>query len=371
MGRNKTRHQVMERIRFNPALLLTARQYRGLSQAAISELTGINQGYYSRIENNLLPDDPAEDSVKAISKALDFPKSFFYQDDPIMGLPISVHPMYRKSSSVGEKALSKLNAELNIRSLQLRRLLNAVDIEPKLELPKLDVDDSGGAEKVAEIIRRTWMLPKGAINNLTELVEMAGCVVVWCNFDAPVDGVTFKFSDLPHCIFLNKSAPPDRMRFSLAHELGHIIMHRIPTDNIEDEANLFASELLMPEKDIRRHLSGGLTIEKLVRLKLTWKVSMQALMYKAKQIDAITQNQYSYLNRIFSSRGWKTREPEDTDFAYEQPTLSTEIIKLHVDDLGYTEDELTNMLHLNMNDLHSFYGNIIFPKRKPNLRVVI
>lgn len=360
----------MKKSRFNSALLLTARQYRGLSQSSLSKVTGINQGYYSRIENGLLPDNPSEDSVSRIAKALNFPVTFFFQNDPILGLPISVHPMYRKSSKVGEKALSILNAELNIRSFQLRRLLNAVEIEPELELPRLDVDDSGGASRVAEMVRRAWKLPSGPIPDLMSLVEMSGCVVVWCDFDTPVDGVTFKFSDLPHCIFLNKSAPPDRVRFSLAHELGHIVMHRVPTDNIENEANLFASELLMPEKDIKRHLSGKLTIEKLVRLKLLWKVSIQALMYRAKQINAITDNQYVYLKRIINKNGWQLREPSDTDFPYEEPSLSVDIIKLHVDEMGYSEDELKKTLHSSSTDLHHFYGNNIFPKKRPSLRVV-
>lgn len=356
--------------KFNASLLLTARQHRGLSQAQLSKKAGVTQGYYSRIENGLLPDNPSEESIKSIAGALDFPVSFFYEDDPILGLPISVHPMYRKSSGIGEKALTKLNAELNVRSFQLRRLLNAIELAPEIVLPQLDVDDSGGAPAVAEKVRRAWGLPKGPIPNLTELMEMAGCIVVWCDFDIPVDGVTFKFKDLPHCVFLNKSAPPDRMRFSLAHELGHIIMHRVPTDNIENEANQFASELLMPEKDIKRHLSGKLTIEKLVRLKLVWKVSIQALMYRAKQVGAISNNQYVYLKRIINKNGWQTREPADTDFPYEQPSVSNDIIALHVDDMGYSEKELSKVLHSSTSDLYQFYGNKIFPKKKPTLRLV-
>lgn len=361
---------MMAQNKFNESLLLVARQHRGFSQSALAKATGMTQGYYSRIENGLLPDNPSDESVESLASVLDFPASFFFQDDPVLGLPISVHPMYRKSAAIGEKSLTQLSAELNIRSFQLRRLLKAIELESELVLPKLDVDDSGGAGAVAQAVRRAWALPRGPIQNLTELIEMSGCIVVWCDFDIPVDGVTFKFPDLPHCIFLNKSAPPDRMRFSLAHELGHIIMHRIPTDNIENEANQFASELLMPEKDIKRHFSGKLTIEKLVRLKLTWRVSIQALMYRAKQIEAISHNQYVYLKRIINKNGWQTREPADTDFPYEQPSVSTDIVKLHTDDMGYSEKELRDALHSNINDLHGFYGNIIFPKKKPSLRLV-
>ncbi len=77
--------------------------------------------------------------------------------------------------------------------------------------------------------------------------------------------------DLPPCIFLNQHVPADRMRFSLAHELGHIIMHTVPGDEIENEANAFAAELLVPEKQFRRALTGQ-------RLSLEWLARQRCIL---------------------------------------------------------------------------------------------
>lgn len=78
---------------FNASLLLLARQYRGTSQEQVAKDAGLNQGYYSRIENGLMPEGPSKESIERIATALDFPAEFFYQPDELSGLPLSVHPM--------------------------------------------------------------------------------------------------------------------------------------------------------------------------------------------------------------------------------------------------------------------------------------
>ena len=222
---------------FNPGLLLLARLYRGKSQSEVAAEAGLNQGHYSRIENGLVAEGPAADNVDRIAKALDFPSSFFFLPDGLEGLPLSVHPMNRRKTAVGERAMKQIHAELNIRLIHLRRYLRAADIHPELPLPNLDVDDDGGPQTIAQTVRRAWGIPDGPVGNLTDYCERAGILVIWCDLEKGVDGVTMSVRDMPPCIFLNQHVPADRMRFSLAHELGHIIMHRIPSDEIEDEAN--------------------------------------------------------------------------------------------------------------------------------------
>ena len=359
----------MER-QFNHFLLLLARQYRGKSQTEVANAAGLNQGHYSRIENGLLPEGPSEENLGRIADALSFPSSFFYQRDSLSGLPLSVHPMHRKKASVGERALKQVHAELNIRLMHVRRLLSAIDVEPELPLPWIDVDEGGGPQEIARLVRQSWMIPRGPLGNLTELVERAGILVVLCNFDAPIDGVTMRLPDVPPCMFINAEVPADRMRSSMAHELGHVIMHRIPTDNIEHEANVFAAELLCPEKDIKRDLIGRLSLEKLVRLKAYWKVSMQFILYRAKSIGCITDNQSQYLWKQISRLGWRVREPAETDFPHDEPQLFPEIIALHFRDLDYEVSDFTNLLHVDQDDLRHLYGMHSEESRRAHLHII-
>lgn len=344
--------------KFNNDLLLLARQYRGRSQAEVAELSGLDQGHYSRIERGLLNAPPQEATVQSISSALGFPVSYFMQGDEISGLPLSVHEAaWRKKASVGAKDLKRLHAELNIRIMHFRRFLEAIEIQHELPLPRLDVDDMGGADKVAAYVRKAWMVPEGPIKSLTALCERAGVLVVHCDFQEKIDGVAMRLRDVPPLIFLNKSAPSDRMRHSLAHELGHLIMHTVPSDNMEEEADTFAGELLAPIAQVRPDLIGGrITLERLVQLKKYWRVSVASLLYKAGKYCLLTGNQSGYLWRQLSARGWRTREPDETQFPIEQPRTFNQILELHERDLGYSVVDFASMLHLNNNDVRALYG---------------
>lgn len=343
---------------FNPALLLLARQYRSASQAQIADDAGLTQGHYSRIENGLLPDGPSEENVERIAHALAFPAAFFYLPDGLAGLPLSVHPMNRKRASVGEKTLRQIHAELNIRLIHLRRYMRAATLDPELPLPQVDPDEGGGPLEIARALRRAWSIPDGPVENLTDYCERAGILVVWCDLEKGVDGVTMTVRDLPPCVFLNKEAPPDRMRASLAHELGHIIMHKLPTDSIEDEANAFAAEFLVPERQFRRSMIGQrITLEWLARQKAYWKASMAFLLYRAGEIEGITRHQSEYLWKKISALGWRTREPQETDFPYEEPTVFPSLLKMHAEDMEYDWATLQALLKTNVSDLQRFYGS--------------
>lgn len=361
----------MNAVTFNHSLLLLARQYRERSQSEVARAAKVNQGHYSRIENGLLPEGPSDDSVARIASALSFPVQFFYQSERMVGLPISIHAFHRKKQSVGERALKRVHAELNFRLMHIRRFMESVETERVLPLPWIDVDEGGGPREIARKVRAAWMMPPGPVANLTELAERAGILVVWCDFGAPIDGVTMSLPGLPSCIFLNRTSPADRMRGSLAHEIGHVIMHRVPTETMEDEAYTFGAEMLAPERELRRELIGGrITLERLALLKARWRVSMQFILFQAKAIGVLNGYQSEYLWRQISSLGWRTREPAETDFPHEQPTLFPRILSLHCDDLGYGAQELGQLLRMDPNDLRDLYGVQETRKERQHLHLI-
>lgn len=356
---------------FNHRLLHLARQYRGLSQGAVAKAAALDQGHYSRIENGLLPEGPSEDNIQKLADVLNFPIAFFHLDDGLAGLPLSVHPMNRRKASVGVRALRQMHSELNVRLIHLRRLLRAAEMAPELPLPEIDVDEGGGPHEIARTLRRAWSIPEGPIDNLTDYCERAGILVIWASLGKGVDGVTMKVRDLPPCIFLDNSSPPDRMRASLAHELGHVIMHKIPTDSIEDEANAFASEFMVPDKQFRRQFArrGQITLEWLARQKAYWKMSMGFLLYQVGARDMVTRHQTEYAWKKMSSLGWRTREPHETDFPYEEPSVFPAIVKLHAHTLGYDVSTLAELICHPADEVPIMYGRYI-GHGKPGLYAV-
>lgn len=358
----------MSNLTFNPELLRIVRQFRGFGQTALAKMASLSQGTLSKIEAGLL--EPNEEMVSNLAKVLNFPVSIFYETYKPFGLPLSVHPMYRKNSSIGKRAIEQLEAELNIRLFNSMKLVKAIEFEEDLPLPFLSLDIYETPEKVAELLRRTWLIPNGPLKNLTDYVERAGCLVFHCDFSQEgVSGVTIKVPGLNPCIFIDKNMPSDRQRFTLAHELGHAIMHKLPSENMEDEANRFASALLMPSKDIRPYLTGKITLEKLATLKLVWKVSMNALLKTAEREGLLTPSQKKYLWIQMTKNGYRTKEPVELDFPKEKAVTIDQIFEYYREDLGYSIDELSILLQTPKEDIDSLYSlNIV--KKKPNIRIL-
>lgn len=325
--------------RFNPEMLTLARQVRELTQEELAETIGVSQARVSKIEHGLAP---ADDVIDALAAALDYPREFFYQEGHNYGLPVRHH---RKRASLGQRALDRIHAEINIRALQLRELLKSAAVDRELELPRIDVDTyNGKAEEIARAVRSFWRLPRGPIANLMGLLERAGIVLIPMDFEDPeIDAVAQVVPDLPPMIFFSTRVPMDRLRFTLAHELGHLIMHALPTQAMEKEANRFAAEFLMPAADIVHQLTR-VTLPVLATLKAVWRVSMAALLERAKALATITQRQYVRLRSELSRRGYMRREPAELDISPEHPAVLQAIVAYYTQHLGYGPSELANIV---------------------------
>lgn len=351
---------------FRPELLNLRRRMLGLSQAELAAQSRISQPALSKIEDGLK--EPSEYQIEQLAEALRCPVAFFYQSEREYGAPLSTHPMFRKKSAVGVKVLNKFIAEINVRLAHLRALLKPIELDPELPLPQYDADDfEGGAEEVAEMVRRAWYVPNGPIKSLMDYVERAGCVVVSIDIgETQIDGVSYRIPGLPPVIFINSAAPADRQRYSLAHELGHIVMHQIPHPGMEDEANQFAAALLMPKADIFKHLLDA-TLERIAPLKRVWRVSMAALLVRAKNIGAIDAHKSEYMWRRMSALGYRVHEPAELAFEAERPTVFPALLKNLFEDMGYSAEELEKILFLRFSELSEMYG----VARKSGLRRVV
>ena len=285
--------------------LVLARQFRQLSQTGLAKDARITQAALSKIESGELT--PSPETEKNIIKALNFPKSFFevHCNDAISTL--SFHA-YRKSASVPVSQIQRIHAELHIKHSHYSKISPYL---PKQNLPS-SLFEIKEPSLLAKELRAYWGVGDNPIENITMLIEQSGIPVYLCDFgSASIYGVTTKDSESVKAIFLNKNQPADRYRFSLAHELFHYIAHADEiecTDEMEDEANLFAAELLLPASQLYEPLRN-LKLETLVRLKQEWRVSMAALIYRAKSIGSINAVQSTSLWKLMAMKGFRKIEP--------------------------------------------------------------
>lgn len=350
----------------NPEMISLARETRRMSQAELAEQLSCSPAKMSKIEAGLV--SVSSDFLHALAKVLDYPKEFFFQQEYRIGIGVSEF-FHRKKSSLGVRVLDAIHADLEVFRLHLLKFIRAVEIDRVKRLPRLELEDFGGDPvQVARALRATWQLPSGPIKNLTIAIEEAGGIIQRRDFGtALVDGISRSVPGLPPMFFLNRSMPPDRYRFTLAHELGHVVFHEIPNPDVEDQANEFAAELLMPADDIRSSLTG-LTFPKLVALKQIWKVSMAALIKRARTLDKMNERQYRYMMMQMGKLGYRLREPAELDPPQEEPTLLQEVLDYHTKSLGYSPAELGKLLCWNERELTNVYQ--VNQQARARLRVV-
>lgn len=351
-------------------MLRLARQFRGFQQKELAERAHVDAAIISRAENGAVV--PSEGVISRLARELNVPATLFGFSFQPIGLPISYHPMWRKRQSVSQKETDRVLADANMRGLHLRRLLPSVGFEPELTIPRIEPGEyENNCREVARLVRRAWGMPAGPVGNLTEYVERAGIFVFHVDLEknVDVDGLTLRLAGLPPVIVLNSRMPADRMRFSLAHELAHLVMHPVPTPEMEKQANEFASELLLPSNDLRGEFVGRkVDLKLLAQLKPEWRVSMGALLYAAGQLRAIGPGQSQSLWRQYSARGYKSSgEPPELNFPVEKPSLGAYLVRAHIDELGYSFSEMTELLGLPEDDLRAMYD---LPMPRRGLRVV-
>ena len=336
-----------------------------MSQTRLAAESRVPQASISRIESNLRA--ATQDEVRKLAAALDVPSSFLTSPDT----PAAV-PLFRKRAIRSATANRKIQARINTAVLAAKRLLDAgVEIETPFAFPRPGEVPNDDPIVASRIVRRAWRLPNGRIDNVTAIIEAAGGIVLHVDFGSDDASAAFVSTmDDPRLWFLvnTRETAGDRVRLSLAHELGHAIMHRyLPTHDeaiLEPEAYEFAVALLLPPEEFDRAVGSDLTLRRARDLKRANWVSIQAIVKAARDRNLITASRYTSLYKQISARGWRRDEPDSVPI--EQPSVWPAALEVHRGRHGYSDDELAQIACITPEDLSD-----LFPRNfAPRLRVV-
>jgi Zn-dependent peptidase ImmA (M78 family)/transcriptional regulator with XRE-family HTH domain len=290
----------------NGSRVKQARELRGFTQASLADELYIDQTMIAHIERGRK--QPTADLLEILAQLLDFPTSFFRQADCLEMPKGSL--LFRSKAIVGKKVIAQAH-EYSRLSLELALRLSAHAKLIPIRVPSCD-----DPIEAAQELRKTLDLPDGPIDGVIRCIERLGVLVIpipeirdcdaFATWAGPDRGIPV--------IGLSGGRPADRIRLSAAHELGHLILHRSihsATKLNEEEAYTFASEFVMPAADIYSDLvEQKISLFRLAELKSKWRVSMQAILRRSRELQIINDRQYRYVMMQISHRGWRSEEPE-------------------------------------------------------------
>jgi Zn-dependent peptidase ImmA (M78 family)/transcriptional regulator with XRE-family HTH domain len=294
---------------FERARMRVARELAGLSQAQLADKVGLSPAAISQFEGGAAR--PNKDTIANMSTALKLPIGFFGQ--PLTDTHEGFFRSLRRTAVADRRrarAVAHIAHDLVVHAAEAGRF--PVGDIPRVPVSGLDADVDE-IERVAGQVRATWQLPAGPINNVVDLLEAHGVVVIRLPLDSTdVDAFSLPFHDHPVVVLGTDKNDRARSRFDAAHELGHLVLHGEQiwgVKPVEDQAHRFAAALLMPADEIEHQLPSTVDWPRLFELKRHWQVSLAAILMRARTLRRMNENTYLTAIKAASARGWRRVEP--------------------------------------------------------------
>jgi Zn-dependent peptidase ImmA (M78 family)/DNA-binding XRE family transcriptional regulator len=309
-----------------------------LSQEDLGEKIGVTRQAISQFERG--DRSPDAETFSAIAAVLEQPVGFFTTDEaPVFG-EYSTR-FYRKfgSDTVRRREASDTYADWFV---QVAKTFDNLINYPPVNVPEYDIEDFGedGIDEIAERVRSDWGLGLGPISNVLALLETNG--ILACRYEMTgekVEAFSFWNGARPFIFMASEKKAGVRSRFDLAHELGHLVMHRhIDSAEIEDkvalkeverQADRFAGAFLLPKHSFPNEVFTP-RLDAFVDLKSRWRVSMQAMIYRCADLGIFDEYQILNMRKQMSFRKWRTQEPLDDPaiIPLENPRLLSKAFEL-------------------------------------------
>lgn len=297
-----------ESTKVNGDRIRQAREIRGLTQQELAKIIGADQSTVARYERDLLT--ASDTQLQAIALATGFPVSFFRRP-PGPEFPFG-SLMNRARGSLHREDRDRLR-QLGRLTFELASILADGFVNIDVHVPSADASDP---VKAAQITRNSFGLsPDTPLINIISRLERNGVFVFAIPDEIDEHDAYSLWADAEPrkpVIVVSGGKPGDRLRWNVAHELGHLVMHRALGASVverEGEADRFASELLAPRAALLQELQPPLTLTRFAELKARWGVSIQALITSARNLELISDRQREYLYYQLSARGWRKAEP--------------------------------------------------------------
>jgi Zn-dependent peptidase ImmA (M78 family)/DNA-binding XRE family transcriptional regulator len=348
---------------FIGARLREARLGRGLTAIALADQLGVHRSAVSHYERG--EQTPRPEVMRQIEEVLDLPAQFFWR----VPAPERKRILFWRSISAATKS-ARIRAQSRYIWLEeiVRYVREYVNF-PDFKTPKKPAHISGEMiEELALHARRFWKLGNGAISNVVWLLENNGAIITRTKLEANTLDAFSEWhpsENVPYFILGADKNVAARSRFDIAHELGHVILHRYiegacvgrNTDHslMERQANRFAGAFLLPEEAFSMDFFST-SLDTFQALKPKWGVSIQLMIHRAHDLDLISDEQAKRLWINCTRRGWRIAEPLDDRLPVEEPRLLRRALEMLINERVQTRAEIQSALPYSVGDIEELAG---------------
>ena len=335
-----------------------ARLAAGLSQRALAAKAQVSAMMISKYERG--HSMPSSEVLLSLASALGLRTEYFFRTSwvELERIEHRNRHTWNLTQSAETKLLSAVREQLE-RWLALDDIIG-VKWTSGFSLPKLSpkrIVDLDEIETTADRLREHWNLGLNPIPDLIDTLEARGVKVLAVRFDdSRFEGMSARAGE-DHVIVVGQHWPGDRQRFTIAHELGHIVLDDVLAPSLDKEtaANRFAGAFLVPLAKVWEVLGTRrrtLEFPELHLLKHEFGLSMAGWNYRALEAKVITKTTHSTLKKVFSMYGWNVNEPGDP-YPKETPRLFEQSVYRALGEELIGESKAAELLCVSVGELAS------------------
>lgn len=340
-----------------------ARTYRGKTQAQLAQELGITKQAISKYETNKSKLSTA--IISKLPKILGFPLSFFTKEYKDEAKDKSI--IYFRTKEIPKKTKDELKEKISILDEEIISYFEKYINFPKINVPNSIIPDNinycdysrEDIKQIALQIRNRWKLGFNPIDNLAYIIQRNGYIInkQYINQNK-TDGFSQLINNRAYILISANKECAVRSRFDLAHELGHLILHKNVDEEeqgsayIERQADYFASEFIYPSDVFIEEIQElPLNFETFVMLKEKWKISIQAIVRKCKDLEIISEDKYIYFQKRISYNKWRNKEPLDDYILPEEPRLLKDALELLIENERITKKDVLMNIDLDKDEI--------------------
>lgn len=294
--------------------LKLARKMAGMSLQDLSDVLQNRVSKQSLNKYEMGQMNPTSEVLLLLAKALNVkPEYFLKQKQAELG-SIS----FRKKASLtkkDEEAIIEKARDYLERHLELEFILA---VENKFTNPLIDllIHNKADVEAAADKLREHWELGTNPISNVIEMLEFKGIKVFLINDVDDIDGFSaFTENNIPLVVVNTHNKPIERVRFTIIHELAHLLLifdAAINEDHkaVEIHCHHFSSCFLIPSKKLKEMIGGNarhyIAINELLNIKEYYGISLRAIVHRLKDLKVITDTYYQkwviYMSKTYGGK---------------------------------------------------------------------
>jgi Zn-dependent peptidase ImmA (M78 family) len=337
-----------------------ARLQHGYTLQKVADKLNVSKQMVNKYEQGTMP---GSDKLIALAKLFETKVDYFFRTPEVALGEIN----FRKKSKFKGRKINALKEEIRVRTENYLYVENLFNLNTTFKNPvgKVVLSSRHDVVKAVNLIRKEWNIGNDPIHNVVELLEDHEVKVIEVNEDTlQFDGLATVIDGKYYVVVINKNMPIERKRFTLLHELGHLLLDITDKTDKDQEkyCNWFASEMLLSTENIKMEFGAkrnSITLEELKNVQTKYGISIKAIVYKLSDAEIISSQKVPAFYQQVNAKAQLKAEVDASRYGGNETSIRYEnLVYRSLSEETITMSKASALLHTSLDKLRENMSSV-------------